>query len=405
MIDTLGGSAPPPQTVTITSATADPLDGLALGDILYGRGGSGWLTATLEGPTAPTTLTLLASSAGLAPGSYAATVPITATTTAGPRNLTVTLTVEDAPLPPLPNIDGVTIVAGGNMGTCGGSLGRATAQVVASANPDYVFVLGDNAFAQAEGPITLQDYMDCYDSEWGRFRSKTFAAVGDKEQDDDGVSAGADAYFGEARVGPAGTNYYSFDLGSWHVIVLNVVSGGPTRPIRYNNGSAQLNWLIADLRANRGAKCTIALWHDPMWVSSSAPETPTDPYPNHGYRLQSIRGVWRELYNGNADVVVNGGWHIYERFAPMRYEGEYDGPVRGPEFAADSARGIRQFTSGLIGSGPLTTPSVIITHPLSEYRSGGNGILKLTLGDGQYTWQFLNTQHSRIRDQGVGTCH
>ena len=252
--------------------------------------------------------------------------------------------------------------------------------------------------------MSLADYMACYDPVWGRFKSKTYAAVGEKEQDTTGVSAGADGYFGAARVGPPGKNYYSFNLGSWHIIVLNVVSGGPLRPVRYNNGSEQLNWLRADLAANRGTRCTLALWHDPMWISSSDPPTPTDPYPNHGYRDQPIRGVWIALYDYGADLVVNGGRHVYERFAPMKYGGTYDGPSN-TEFEADSVRGIRQITSGLIGNGPLTTRPETIVHPLSEYRSGGNGILQLQLGDGRYTWKFLNTRHSSIRDQGVGTCH
>jgi hypothetical protein len=85
----------------------------------------------------------------------------------------------------------------------------------------------------------------------------------------------------------------------------------------------------------------------------------------------------------------------------MRYVNDYP----GPEFAADSARGIRQFTSGLAGDGPLQTPRVAHRHALSEYRSAGNGVLKLILGDGQYTWEFLNTQYSQVTDWGSGTCH
>jgi hypothetical protein len=403
--DTVGGAAPAPVTVEVNAIGDVPVSGLQVGTITFGAGANGWLTATLSSQTTPSVLTITPTPSALAPGTYAATIPIESENASNsPQHVIVTLTHNDAPLPPLPNIGGVTILAGGNPGRCGGSLQRATAEVVAAANPDWLFVLGDNAEPQGGPPITLTDYMNCYDPVWGGFKSRTYAAVGEKEQDSSGVSAGADAYFGPARVGPRGANYYSFDLGNWHIIVLNVVSGGPLRPVRYNNGSEQLEWLRRDLAANYGKRCTLALWHDPMWISSSNPESPDDPYPNRGYRDQPIRGVWIALYEYDADLVVNGGRHIYERFAPMRYEGGY-GADTGPEFAADSARGIRQFSSGLIGDGPLTTPEVLITHPLSEYRSGGNGILRLQLGDGQYTWQFLNTQHSRIRDQGVGRCH
>lgn len=71
----------------------------------------------------------------------------------------------------------------------------------------------------------------------------------------------------------------------------------------------------------------------------------------------------------------------------------------------DSARGMVQFSTGLAGDGPTTTPSVAVTHPLSQYRSGGNGFLKLTLGDGAYTWEFVNSRFSLIEDRGSGTCH
>jgi hypothetical protein len=100
-------------------------------------------------------------------------------------------------------------------------------------------------------------------------------------------------------------------------------------------------------------------------------------------------------------VVLGGGDHIYERFAPMRYVNDYP----GPEFRADSVRGIRQFSTGLGGDGPLATPQVATRHPLSQYRSAGNGALKLILGEGQYTWIFLNTQYSNVTDWGTGTCH
>ncbi|MGH7529540.1 MAG: hypothetical protein ACREMN_04080 [Gemmatimonadales bacterium] len=116
--------------------------------------------------------------------------------------------------------------------------------------------------------------------------------------------------------------------------------------------------------------------------------------------------MWMALYEYGADVVINGGAHIYERFAPMRYEGSYEYPdPLGLQYRADSAHGIRQFTSGLGGDGPTTTPAMKVVHPLSEYRSGGNGFLQLTLGDGEYGWEFLNTRWSRIDDRGRGVCH
>ena len=104
--------------------------------------------------------------------------------------------------------------------------------------------------------------------------------------------------------------------------------------------------------------------------------------------------------------VINGGMHTYERFAPMFYANGYQNPTPS-EYAADSVRGVRQITSGLVGDGPLGMPPARVVHPLSQYRSGGAGMLKLQLYDGGYTWQFLNAPGtgSAVTDSGTGTCH
>src|SRR6185295_13678488 len=129
----------------------------------------------------------------------------------------------------------------------------------------------------ADGRLTtLQDYMSCYEPVWGQYKGKTFATLGDHEVDIDSVSPwgsgmapGADAYFGVDHVGPPGKNWYSLDVGSWHIIGLNVQTpGGYKRPesIAYHAGSPQLNWLINDLKTHP-KKCTLAFWYESMWIS------------------------------------------------------------------------------------------------------------------------------------------
>jgi hypothetical protein len=145
------------------------------------------------------------------------------------------------------------------------------------------------------------------------------------------MAPGADPYFGPSRIGPPGRNWYSFGLGSWHIIALNVQTpGGTRRPraIRYLAGSDQLNWLRSDLNANQSKKCTLAFWYEGMGfsVTSDNPNS-TDRYPNRGYRVQDVRGVWTVLYEKNADLVINGWPFIYERFAPMRYAEGYQNPT------------------------------------------------------------------------------
>jgi hypothetical protein len=32
-------------------------------------------------------------------------------------------------------------------------------------------------------------------------------------------------------------------------------------------------------------------------------------------------------------------------------------------------------------------------------------VLKLQLGDGRYTWEFIHTKFSSVQDWGTGNCH
>src|SRR6185436_6749987 len=123
-----------------------------------------------------------------------------------------------------------------------------------------VIALGDNALPSGRAV----DYATCYDASWGRFKARTYAVMGTHEYDSSATADGAVAYFG-ANAGPAGKGYYSFDAGTWHIIVLNT-SNNPT--VSYAATSEQQTWLQADLNANAGKKCVMAVWHDPRFMST-----------------------------------------------------------------------------------------------------------------------------------------
>src|SRR5688500_2012769 len=113
---------------------------------------------------------------------------------------------------------------------------------------------------------------------------------------------GVSAYFRffGARAGAPGTGWYAYDLGEWHVVVLNsnceVIGCGP--------GSEQHAWLVADLAANE-ARCTLAYWHHPRFSSG--------PHGDYG----PVAPLWEALALAGGDVVMVGHDHLYERFAPM----------------------------------------------------------------------------------------
>ena len=77
----VGGAEPDAQNVDVTNGGSGTLSGLAIGEITYGAGATGWLAASLSGTTAPATLTLEATTGSLAAATYTASVPITSSVT------------------------------------------------------------------------------------------------------------------------------------------------------------------------------------------------------------------------------------------------------------------------------------------------------------------------------------
>jgi hypothetical protein len=104
-----------------------------------------------------------------------------------------------------------------------------------------------------------------------------------------------------------------------------------------------------------------------------------------------MRDVWRTLYEFNADVVINGHDHTYERFAPQ-----------DPDGRPDPARGIRQFIVGTGGAPLYDFPHV---RANSEMRGAAWGVTVFTLSAGGYRWEFVPVDGATFRDSGSGSCH
>ncbi len=95
-----GDAAPPAQTVTITNVGNGTLTGLSA-FVTYDAGATGWLTASLSGSAAPSTLTLTPGGSALAVGTYTATVTIVSTVSGvAAVQVPVTLTVTSIPTSP-----------------------------------------------------------------------------------------------------------------------------------------------------------------------------------------------------------------------------------------------------------------------------------------------------------------
>ena len=262
------------------------------------------------------------------------------------------------------------LVGAGDIADCKNLTGaEATAKLLDQIS-GTVMAVGDLAY-----PDGSKENFVCYDKTWGRARSRTRPAPGNHEFHSSGATPYFD-YFGKLAGDPK-TGYYSYELGSWHIIVLNSECkdvGG------CEAGSPEEKWLRADL-ASHPVACTLAYWHKPLFSSGSA----------HGNDL-TMKPLWDALYEANADVVVNGHDHDYERFAPQT-----------PDGALDPGRGIREFVVGTGGKNhrPFSEPK-----PNSEVRGAtAFGVLKLTLKPKSYDWQFIPEEGKTFTDAGRGVCH
>ncbi|MFF4573950.1 DNRLRE domain-containing protein [Streptomyces sp. NPDC001410] len=233
--------------------------------------------------------------------------------------------------------------------------------------PGTVFTAGDNAYDSG----TATEFATYYDPTWGRHKARTRPAPGNHDYNTPGATGYYD-YFG-ANAGPSGRGYYSYDLGDWHVVSLN-------SEVNMAVGSPQEQWLRSDLAAST-KPCTIAYWHKPRFTSGAnhAPDTSTGP-------------LVQALYDNNADVIVAGHNHQYERFAPMNPSGQLD-----------TTRGIRHFVAGMGGASHYGFGTIM---PNSEARNSDSfGVLKFTLHAGSYDWQFVPEAGKTYSDSGTTSCH
>lgn len=265
----------------------------------------------------------------------------------------------------------VTITALGDIASCSQTADDVTAAAVRKLSGD-VLLLGDIVYEDG----TASEFKNCFAPLYGSIKSRLRPTPGNHEYHD-GKGSGYFGYFGSAA-GSSGKGYYSFDVGAWHVVALNgncEYAGG------CSSSSPQVKWLKADLAA-RPAKCTLAFWHFPVFSSGE-----------HGGSTRALP-LYQVLYDAGADVVLAGHDHDYERFAPQT-----------PAGVLDVKRGIRSFVVGTGGASLVGLSSKRAKN--SEFADAATfGFLRLTLGSGTYSWEFVKTGGSgKNHDTGSGSCH
>ena len=247
---------------------------------------------------------------------------------------------------------------------------------------------------------------------WGKYKNRTMPILGNHEYlNSSDSSLKSKPYFDyfsakssfpvvsalrhRCRTRPAnpglslGKGYYSYDLGSWHIVALN--SNDHCAYVSCSSTSAQGKWLRNDLAANSSA-CTLAYIHHPLYATGSGGVAP------------EVKPLIKILYNNHADVVLNAHNHRYERLARI-----------DPNGNPDRARGIRTITVGT-GGEPGNPPNVE-PPAISEVRIFDTpGVIRMDLRSGSYSWKFvavdgrqtgrLGTQPQRAMSRAIrGSLH
>jgi hypothetical protein len=281
--------------------------------------------------------------------------------------LVLASTVQWLPMAPARASGDPVLIGAGDISTCGNSNDTKTASLVKNSG-GIPFTIGDNAYNKG----TASEFANCYGPTWGQFKSRTHPAVGDNEYLTPGAKPYFD-YFGSAA-GTPGKGWYSYNVGSWHIVVLN---SNCSKVGGCGAGSAQEKWLKADLAAS-GARCIAAMWHAPRFSSVYGDSSATKPF-------------WDDLYAAGADIVLNGHHHAYERFAPQDPSGHAD------------PGGIREFIVGT--GGDSLAGSFGSVRPNSQVRNAKTyGVLKLTLHSSGYDFAFVPVTGSSFHDSGSGAC-
>ena len=273
---------------------------------------------------------------------------------------------ERPPRPP----SGKVIVAVGDIASCSSTDDEATANLVGGIKGSTVLTLGDEAYPEG----TTEEFDKCYKPTWGRFEDRTKPVPGNHEYNTK-EAKGYFNYFGKVA-GEPDKGYYSYDLDGWHIVALN----SNCEEVGCGASSPQVRWLEADL-AKDAKRCTLAYFHYPLFSSGE-------------YRpgIHEVKPLWEALYAADADVVLNGHDHNYQRFAPQ-----------DPNGKADPKRGIREFVVGTGGRSLYPIGEPIANSEVDNDET--YGILTLAPHPDDYEWRFLPVEGETFTDSGSAGCH
>jgi acid phosphatase type 7 len=266
------------------------------------------------------------------------------------------------------------LVGAGDIAGCSSNGDEITAKLVSSVLKKHpkatVFTLGDNVYPNG----SPEEFKNCYDPSWGAFKAKTRPVVGNHDYHTPRGS-GYYAYFG-VNAGKPDRGYYSYDLGAWHVAVINsncFLVGG------CQLGSKQQQWLENDLKKS-ASSCQILMWHHPRFSSGRV----------HGNNPE-MQDIWATAAKAGVELVLNGHEHLFEQFVPMNANGQ---------------KAKIGTTEIIVGTGGISLYPFASPQPNSLVRNNTTyGVLQLELSVSSYAWKFILEPGKTFSDSGSEACH
>jgi hypothetical protein len=271
--------------------------------------------------------------------------------------------------------DPTTRAFNGGAGTATTCRQKAVADLIHDSGYAAFLALGDIQYEDGE----YSKFLQSYDRFFGPLKPITRPVPGNHEYLTP-EAAGYFQYFGPVAGDPK-TGYYSFDVGSWHLIALNSQCSKVGGCREHN---PQVVWLRNDLATHQN-RCVLAYWHHPRFSSG-----------RHGSHLQ-MATIWNELVVAGADVVLTGHDHSYERFAPTGVT---------PATSGDPALDPNGIVSFVVGTGGRNfTRFTRLPIPGTTVRQDQTyGVLRLVLHPTSYDWRFVPEAGKTWTDAGSASC-
>ena len=221
------------------------------------------------------------------------------------------------------------IVAAGDI-SCKGCAQKRTAELIQLLSRGQrlaaILPLGDEAYLDG----ALREFQANYAPTWGT--PELFALSHPVPGNHEYAETDGDGYFDyydgvgkpDGVAGVRGQGYYSFDIGSWHLVALNTSDG--CHAVSCDVGSAQQKWLAANLAAHPTA-CSLAFWHHPRFQGGT-----------ESGETEAVGPLWETFHDSGGDVVVNAHEHNYQQLAPLDDQARPTLPVAsGPSSRGQAA--------------------------------------------------------------------